>query len=167
MPDQITVSEFVAETNEDYKSPTASNFTTRMSHCRNTVTALEEVSDFGHNSENCPPIIQTQCGIFLKNFSCKDSCQLRVRQCAKMLLCTQPLPHPSFSHVPAPTSSAIVHQGIYYSPGSISRYCTVVFGAIYQLADIVVVSDTLADMKTLHFLNIIMQENTFNTPFYN
>lgn len=46
MPDQITVSEFVAETNEDYKSPTASNFTTRMSHCRNTVTALEEVSGF-------------------------------------------------------------------------------------------------------------------------
>lgn len=47
MPDQITVSEFVAETNEDYKSPTASNFTTRMSHCRNTVTALEEVSKSG------------------------------------------------------------------------------------------------------------------------
>uniref|UniRef100_A0A671YVZ4 ArfGAP with SH3 domain, ankyrin repeat and PH domain 2a n=1 Tax=Sparus aurata TaxID=8175 RepID=A0A671YVZ4_SPAAU len=45
MPDQITVSEFVAETNEDYKSPTASNFTTRMSHCRNTVTALEEALD--------------------------------------------------------------------------------------------------------------------------
>lgn len=45
MPDQITVSEFVAETNEDYKSPTASNFTTRMSHCRNTVAALEEVSE--------------------------------------------------------------------------------------------------------------------------
>ena len=45
MPDQITVSEFVAETNEDYKSPTASNFTTRMSHCRSTVAALEEVSE--------------------------------------------------------------------------------------------------------------------------
>lgn len=45
MPDQITVSEFVAETNEDYKSPTASNFTTRMSHCRNTVAALEEVRE--------------------------------------------------------------------------------------------------------------------------
>lgn len=44
MPDQITVSEFVVETNEDYKAPTASNFTTRMSHCRNTVSALEEVS---------------------------------------------------------------------------------------------------------------------------
>lgn len=44
MPDQITVSEFVVETNEDYKSPTASNFTTRMPHCRNTVAALEEVS---------------------------------------------------------------------------------------------------------------------------
>lgn len=50
MPDQITVSEFVAETNEDYKSPTASNFTTRMSHCRNTVTALEEVSDWVHEA---------------------------------------------------------------------------------------------------------------------
>nr|XP_020446548.1 arf-GAP with SH3 domain, ANK repeat and PH domain-containing protein 2 isoform X2 [Monopterus albus] len=45
MPDQITVSEFVAETSEDYKSPTASNFTTRMSHCRNTVAALEEALD--------------------------------------------------------------------------------------------------------------------------
>lgn len=90
-------------------------------------------------------------------FSCKDSCQLRVGQCAKMLLCSQPLPHPSFSHVPAPSSSAIVHQGIYYSPGNIGRYCT----------DIVVVSDTLADMKSLHFLkNILMQGNTFNTPFY-
>ncbi|XP_031435904.1 arf-GAP with SH3 domain, ANK repeat and PH domain-containing protein 2a isoform X2 [Clupea harengus] len=45
MPDQITVSEFIAETNEDYKAPTASNFTTRMSHCRNSVTALEEALD--------------------------------------------------------------------------------------------------------------------------
>ncbi|KAG7271472.1 hypothetical protein CRUP_018506 [Coryphaenoides rupestris] len=43
MPDQITVSEFVTETNEDYTAPTASNFTTRMSHCRNTVAGLEEV----------------------------------------------------------------------------------------------------------------------------
>lgn len=45
MPEQITVSEFVVETNEDYKSPTASNFTNRMSHCRNTVAALEEAMD--------------------------------------------------------------------------------------------------------------------------
>ncbi|XP_030643276.1 arf-GAP with SH3 domain, ANK repeat and PH domain-containing protein 2a [Chanos chanos] len=45
MPDQITVAEFVAETNEDYKAPTASNFTTRMPHCRNTVAALEEALD--------------------------------------------------------------------------------------------------------------------------
>ncbi|KAJ3613071.1 hypothetical protein NHX12_019327 [Muraenolepis orangiensis] len=44
MPEQITVSEFVTETNEDYKAPTASNFTTRMSHCRNTVAGLEEKS---------------------------------------------------------------------------------------------------------------------------
>ncbi|XP_048840781.1 arf-GAP with SH3 domain, ANK repeat and PH domain-containing protein 2b isoform X2 [Brienomyrus brachyistius] len=45
MPDQITVSEFIAETNEDYKAPTTSNFTTRMSHCRTTVAALEEALD--------------------------------------------------------------------------------------------------------------------------
>ncbi|KAG7460604.1 hypothetical protein MATL_G00200520 [Megalops atlanticus] len=45
MPDQISVSEFMAETNEDYKAPTTSNFTTRMTHCRNTVAALEECLD--------------------------------------------------------------------------------------------------------------------------
>uniref|UniRef100_A0A3B3RDM8 ArfGAP with SH3 domain, ankyrin repeat and PH domain 2 n=1 Tax=Paramormyrops kingsleyae TaxID=1676925 RepID=A0A3B3RDM8_9TELE len=45
MPDQITVSEFIVETNEDYKAPTTSNFTTRMSHCRSTVAALEEALD--------------------------------------------------------------------------------------------------------------------------
>ncbi|XP_042669463.1 arf-GAP with SH3 domain, ANK repeat and PH domain-containing protein 2 isoform X3 [Centrocercus urophasianus] len=45
MPDQISVSEFVSETNEDYKSPTASNFTTRMAQCRNTVAAIEEALD--------------------------------------------------------------------------------------------------------------------------
>ncbi|KAM8725275.1 arf-GAP with SH3 domain, ANK repeat and PH domain-containing protein 2b [Acanthopagrus schlegelii] len=45
MPELISVTEFVAETNEDYKAPTTSNFTTRMPHCRNTVAALEEVLD--------------------------------------------------------------------------------------------------------------------------
>lgn len=43
MPELITVTEFIAETNEDYKAPTTSSFTTRMSHCRNAVAALEEV----------------------------------------------------------------------------------------------------------------------------
>ncbi|KAJ7342038.1 hypothetical protein JRQ81_008437 [Phrynocephalus forsythii] len=45
MPGQISVSEFVAETHEDYKAPTASNFTTRMAQCRNTVAAIEEALD--------------------------------------------------------------------------------------------------------------------------
>uniref|UniRef100_A0A3Q2ZJ36 ArfGAP with SH3 domain, ankyrin repeat and PH domain 2b n=1 Tax=Kryptolebias marmoratus TaxID=37003 RepID=A0A3Q2ZJ36_KRYMA len=45
MPELITVTEFVEETNEDYKAPTTSSFTTRMSHCRNTVAALEEALD--------------------------------------------------------------------------------------------------------------------------
>ncbi|XP_054875570.1 arf-GAP with SH3 domain, ANK repeat and PH domain-containing protein 2 isoform X3 [Mus musculus] len=43
MPDQISVSEFVAETLEDYKAPTASSFTTRTAQCRDTVAAIEEV----------------------------------------------------------------------------------------------------------------------------
>ncbi|XP_062292894.1 arf-GAP with SH3 domain, ANK repeat and PH domain-containing protein 2b isoform X1 [Scomber scombrus] len=45
MPDLISVTEFISETNEDYKAPTTSSFTTRMSHCRNTVAALEEALD--------------------------------------------------------------------------------------------------------------------------
>ncbi|XP_043935034.1 arf-GAP with SH3 domain, ANK repeat and PH domain-containing protein 2 isoform X2 [Protopterus annectens] len=45
MPDQITVAEFVAETTEDYKSPTASNFTTKMGQCKTTVSSLEEALD--------------------------------------------------------------------------------------------------------------------------
>lgn len=43
MPDQISVSEFLAETTEDYNSPTTSSFTTRLQSCRNTVSVLEEV----------------------------------------------------------------------------------------------------------------------------
>uniref|UniRef100_A0A8C2XKZ0 ArfGAP with SH3 domain, ankyrin repeat and PH domain 2b n=1 Tax=Cyclopterus lumpus TaxID=8103 RepID=A0A8C2XKZ0_CYCLU len=45
MPELISVTEFIEETNEDYKAPTTSSFTTRMSHCRNTVAALEEALD--------------------------------------------------------------------------------------------------------------------------
>uniref|UniRef100_A0AAQ5YP73 ArfGAP with SH3 domain, ankyrin repeat and PH domain 2b n=1 Tax=Amphiprion ocellaris TaxID=80972 RepID=A0AAQ5YP73_AMPOC len=45
MPELISVTDFIAETNEDYKAPTTSSFTTRMSHCRNAVAALEEALD--------------------------------------------------------------------------------------------------------------------------
>ncbi|XP_036013614.1 arf-GAP with SH3 domain, ANK repeat and PH domain-containing protein 2-like isoform X5 [Mus musculus] len=44
MPDQISVSEFVAETLEDYKAPTASSFTMRTAQCRDTVAAIEEAT---------------------------------------------------------------------------------------------------------------------------
>ncbi len=44
MPEQISVGEFVSETWEDYNSPTTSNFVPKMGHCRNTVSAIEEVS---------------------------------------------------------------------------------------------------------------------------
>uniref|UniRef100_A0A3B3XDN9 Uncharacterized protein n=1 Tax=Poecilia mexicana TaxID=48701 RepID=A0A3B3XDN9_9TELE len=49
MPDQISVSEFLSETTEDYNSPTTSSFTTRMQSCRNTVNVLEEVRKDGKN----------------------------------------------------------------------------------------------------------------------
>ncbi|MGH0119257.1 UNVERIFIED_CONTAM: hypothetical protein FKN15_029626 [Acipenser sinensis] len=42
MPDQISVSEFLSETTDDYNSPTTSSFTTRLQSCRNTVSVLEE-----------------------------------------------------------------------------------------------------------------------------
>ena len=40
-PDQISVSEFLSETTEDYNSPTTSSFTTRLQSCKNTVNVLE------------------------------------------------------------------------------------------------------------------------------
>ncbi|XP_058232870.1 arf-GAP with SH3 domain, ANK repeat and PH domain-containing protein 1 isoform X4 [Hemibagrus wyckioides] len=45
MPDQISVSEFLSETTEDYNSPTTSSFTTRLQSCRNSVSVLEEALD--------------------------------------------------------------------------------------------------------------------------
>ncbi|XP_048106860.1 arf-GAP with SH3 domain, ANK repeat and PH domain-containing protein 2b isoform X2 [Alosa alosa] len=45
MSDRVSVVEFMDITNEDYKAPTTSIFTTRMTNCRNTVTALEEALD--------------------------------------------------------------------------------------------------------------------------
>nr|XP_055037636.1 arf-GAP with SH3 domain, ANK repeat and PH domain-containing protein 1 isoform X3 [Misgurnus anguillicaudatus] len=45
MPDQISVSEFLSETTEDYNSPTTSSFTTRLQSCRNTINVLEEALD--------------------------------------------------------------------------------------------------------------------------
>jgi Arf-GAP with SH3 domain, ANK repeat and PH domain-containing protein len=45
MPGLIGVSEFLEETREDYHSPTTSTFCSRMSQCRQTISALEEVSE--------------------------------------------------------------------------------------------------------------------------
>lgn len=44
MPGLISVSEFVEESREDVDSPTTSTFVSRMSQCRQTVAALEEVT---------------------------------------------------------------------------------------------------------------------------
>uniref|UniRef100_A0A672KVS5 Uncharacterized protein n=1 Tax=Sinocyclocheilus grahami TaxID=75366 RepID=A0A672KVS5_SINGR len=40
MPDQISVSEFLSETTEDYNSPTTSSFTTRLQSCRNNLNSI-------------------------------------------------------------------------------------------------------------------------------
>lgn len=43
MPGLMSVAEFVAETREDYNSPTTSSFVTKIPLCRQTVSSLEEV----------------------------------------------------------------------------------------------------------------------------
>ncbi|XP_045079901.1 arf-GAP with SH3 domain, ANK repeat and PH domain-containing protein 1 isoform X4 [Coregonus clupeaformis] len=45
MPEFISVDGFIAETLEDYSSPTTSSFTTKMSSCRNAVNNIEEALD--------------------------------------------------------------------------------------------------------------------------
>uniref|UniRef100_UPI00398E5088 arf-GAP with SH3 domain, ANK repeat and PH domain-containing protein 1-like isoform X4 n=1 Tax=Pristiophorus japonicus TaxID=55135 RepID=UPI00398E5088 len=50
MPDQISVSEFISETTEDYNSPTTSSFTTKLLNCRNTASLLEETLDLDKNA---------------------------------------------------------------------------------------------------------------------
>uniref|UniRef100_A0A7N6B5P3 ArfGAP with SH3 domain, ankyrin repeat and PH domain 3 n=1 Tax=Anabas testudineus TaxID=64144 RepID=A0A7N6B5P3_ANATE len=43
MPERISISDFVVLTNEDLSSPGTSSFQSKMSDCRNTVSAVEEV----------------------------------------------------------------------------------------------------------------------------
>ncbi|KAM9443767.1 arf-GAP with SH3 domain, ANK repeat and PH domain-containing protein 1 isoform 1-T2 [Clarias gariepinus] len=45
MPELISVDEFIAETLEDYSSPTTSSFITKMTSCRNSVSSIEEALD--------------------------------------------------------------------------------------------------------------------------
>lgn len=45
MPEGISISDFVILTNEDLASPGTSSFQSKMSDCRNTVSAVEEVRE--------------------------------------------------------------------------------------------------------------------------
>ncbi|XP_028853296.1 arf-GAP with SH3 domain, ANK repeat and PH domain-containing protein 2 isoform X1 [Denticeps clupeoides] len=45
MPELISVEEFIAETLEDYSSPTTSAFITKMTSCRNSANSIEEALD--------------------------------------------------------------------------------------------------------------------------
>ncbi|RWS08892.1 arf-GAP with SH3 domain: ANK repeat and PH domain-containing protein 2-like protein [Dinothrombium tinctorium] len=46
MPGLMSVNEFLAETREDFNSPTTSTFVTKMANCKHTVGSLEESLDF-------------------------------------------------------------------------------------------------------------------------
>ncbi|CAL1279946.1 unnamed protein product [Larinioides sclopetarius] len=46
MPGLMSVAEFVAETREDYNSPTTSSFVSKIPMCRQTISSLEETLDF-------------------------------------------------------------------------------------------------------------------------
>ncbi|XP_030641723.1 arf-GAP with SH3 domain, ANK repeat and PH domain-containing protein 3 isoform X2 [Chanos chanos] len=50
MPEKISISDFVSLANEDLASPTTSCFPSKMSECRNTVTALEESLELDQTS---------------------------------------------------------------------------------------------------------------------
>uniref|UniRef100_A0A673GLF8 Arf-GAP with SH3 domain, ANK repeat and PH domain-containing protein 1-like n=1 Tax=Sinocyclocheilus rhinocerous TaxID=307959 RepID=A0A673GLF8_9TELE len=73
MPDQISVSEFLSETTEDYNSPTTSSFTTRLQSCRNTVSVLVKHIPSMHyhiqNEETCAQALDK----FGSNFISRDN----------------------------------------------------------------------------------------------
>ncbi|XP_076013443.1 arf-GAP with SH3 domain, ANK repeat and PH domain-containing protein 3 isoform X2 [Genypterus blacodes] len=50
MPERISVSDFVVLTNEDLASPGTSSFLSKMSDCRNTVSAVEESLEIDHTT---------------------------------------------------------------------------------------------------------------------
>ncbi|XP_040916607.1 arf-GAP with SH3 domain, ANK repeat and PH domain-containing protein 3 isoform X2 [Toxotes jaculatrix] len=50
MPERISISDFVVLTNEDLSSPATSSFQSKMSDCRNTVSAVEETLEMDHTT---------------------------------------------------------------------------------------------------------------------
>uniref|UniRef100_A0A7N8XRX4 ArfGAP with SH3 domain, ankyrin repeat and PH domain 3 n=1 Tax=Mastacembelus armatus TaxID=205130 RepID=A0A7N8XRX4_9TELE len=50
MPERISISDFVVLTNEDLSSPGTSSFQSKMSDCRNTVSAMEESLEMDHTT---------------------------------------------------------------------------------------------------------------------
>uniref|UniRef100_A0A3P8UM91 ASAP3 n=1 Tax=Cynoglossus semilaevis TaxID=244447 RepID=A0A3P8UM91_CYNSE len=49
-PERISISDFVVLTNEDLSSPGTSSFQSKMSDCRNTVSAVEESLEMDHTT---------------------------------------------------------------------------------------------------------------------
>ncbi|XP_028294059.1 arf-GAP with SH3 domain, ANK repeat and PH domain-containing protein 3 [Gouania willdenowi] len=50
MPERISISDFVVLANEDLSSPGSANFQSKMSDCRNTVSAVEESLELDHTT---------------------------------------------------------------------------------------------------------------------
>ncbi|XP_037342562.2 arf-GAP with SH3 domain, ANK repeat and PH domain-containing protein 3 [Pungitius pungitius] len=50
MPERISISDFVVLTNEDLSSPATSSFQSKMSDCRNTVSAVDESLETDHTA---------------------------------------------------------------------------------------------------------------------
>lgn len=76
MPGLISVNEFVEESREDVSSPTTSTFVSRMSQCRQTVAALEEVSLDNFFALVCQKADVTNLSITNVGGSGNQGCQL-------------------------------------------------------------------------------------------
>ncbi|XP_043339159.1 uncharacterized protein LOC122450875 [Cervus canadensis] len=82
MPDQISVSEFIAETTEEYNSPTMSSFTTRLHNCswrRLLIAGMKKFHAAVHGQVESAETLQVSwsgCGLY----SCLGQCVEKQRR---------------------------------------------------------------------------------------
>lgn len=70
MPEFISVEEFIAETLEDYSSPTTSSFITKMTSFRNSANNIEEVGCLSlHLTPNCTGDLSQNVNVYQSSFA--------------------------------------------------------------------------------------------------